>query len=50
MGDPFFSVDRLQTRREEFANVASHGVGVLLAVAGLPVLVQCIARQPSRRA
>lgn len=33
------SVNRPQTRGEEFANVASHGAGLLLAVAGLPVLV-----------
>jgi len=33
------SFDRPQTRGEEFANVASHGAGCLLAVAGLPVLV-----------
>lgn len=31
--------DRPQTRGEEVANVASHGAGFLLAVAGLPVLV-----------
>lgn len=33
------SVNRPQTRGEEFANVASHGAGCLLALAGLPVLV-----------
>jgi len=41
------SVDRPQTRGEEFANVASHGAGFLLAVAGLPVLVWHAAKHGS---
>ena len=32
------SVDRPQTRGEEFANGASHGAGFLLAVAAVPLL------------
>jgi hemolysin III len=41
------SVDRPQTRGEEFANVASHGAGCLLAAAGLPVLVWQAAQRGS---
>jgi hemolysin III len=37
--------DRPQTRGEELANSLSHGIGLLLAVASLPVLVQAAARR-----
>jgi hemolysin III len=36
---------RAQTLGEEVANAVSHGIGLLLAVASLPVLVQFSARQ-----
>lgn len=32
--------ERLQTRGEELANALSHGLGVLLAIASLPILVR----------
>jgi hemolysin III len=38
-------IDRPQTFGEEVANALSHGVGLLLAVASLPVLVQQAARR-----
>jgi len=37
--------DRAQTRPEEFANSVSHGVGLLLAIASMPVLLSVSARQ-----
>ena len=37
--------DRAQTRGEEFANSLSHGIGLLLAVASLPILVQFSAQR-----
>ncbi|MDP3085106.1 MAG: hemolysin III family protein [Rubrivivax sp.] len=39
--------DRPQTRGEEIANAISHGLGLLLAVASLPVLVLFAARRGS---
>jgi hemolysin III len=33
------SLERLQSRGEEIANALSHGVGLALAIAGLPVLI-----------
>ncbi|MBE0549528.1 MAG: hemolysin III family protein [Rubrivivax sp.] len=41
------AVDRPQTRGEEIANVASHGVGCMLAVAALPILVWQAAQRGS---
>lgn len=37
--------DRPQTPREELLNAISHGLGLLLAIASLPVLVMVAARQ-----
>jgi hemolysin III len=39
------TADRAQTWGEEVANSLSHGIGLLLAVASLPILVQFSARQ-----
>jgi hemolysin III len=36
---------RLQTPREEFLNAISHGLGLILALASLPILVVVAARQ-----
>ncbi|HSV72055.1 MAG TPA: hemolysin III family protein [Methylibium sp.] len=39
------SVDRPQSRGEEFANAASHALGLLLALGSLPVLLDLVARR-----
>lgn len=39
------SAERAQTRGEEIANSLSHGLGLLLALASLPILVQLAAQQ-----
>jgi hemolysin III len=41
----FIQRDRLQTRPEEWANAASHAVGMLLALAAWPWLADAAARQ-----
>jgi hemolysin III len=38
-------IDRPQTDREELANAASHGLGLLLALASLPVVLDFAARR-----
>ena len=39
--------DRAQTRGEEIANALSHGLGLALAIAALPLLVLAAARRDS---
>ena len=39
------AVDRAQTWGEEIANSLSHGIGLLLAVASLPILLQFSAQR-----
>ena len=47
---PRFTVDRDQTPMEELMNALSHGLGLMLAIASLPILVYSASQQGSAAA